>query len=274
MSITDLKPLFDAELFGDSPIILAGPCSAESEAQVLEAARALSKEGIKIFRAGVWKPRTKPGGFEGIGSPALSWLRKVKEETGMLTATEVANTRHLEEALAAGIDVLWIGARTSANPFAVQELADIFASLTPERRDSLTVLVKNPVNPDLELWIGALERIYGSGIRRLGAIHRGFSSYGKHIYRNPPKWRIPIELHRRLPQLPIICDPSHIGGKRELIAPLSQQALDMNFDGLIIESHCHPEEALSDASQQLTPESLGYIVNSLRRPQQLSLIHI
>ncbi len=269
MSITDLKPLFDAELFGDSPIILAGPCSAESEAQVLEAARALSKEGIKIFRAGVWKPRTKPGGFEGIGSPALSWLRKVKEETGMLTATEVANTRHLEEALAAGIDVLWIGARTSANPFAVQELADIFASLTPERRDSLTVLVKNPVNPDLELWIGALERIYGSGIRRLGAIHRGFSSYGKHIYRNPPKWRIPIELHRRLPQLPIICDPSHIGGKRELIAPLSQQALDMNFDGLIIESHCHPEEALSDASQQLTPESLGYIVNSLRRPQQI-----
>ena len=187
----------------------------------------------------------------------------------MLTATEVANTRHLEEALAAGIDVLWIGARTSANPFAVQELADIFASLTPERRDSLTVLVKNPVNPDLELWIGALERIYGSGIRRLGAIHRGFSSYGKHIYRNPPKWRIPIELHRRLPQLPIICDPSHIGGKRELIAPLSQQALDMNFDGLIIESHCHPEEALSDASQQLTPESLGYIVNSLRRPQQI-----
>ena len=266
MPITDLKPLFDAELFGDGPIILAGPCSAESEAQVLEAAHALAKEGIKIFRAGVWKPRTKPGGFEGIGSPALAWLRKVKEETGMLTATEVANTRHLEEALEAGIDVLWIGARTSANPFAVQELADVFASLSPERRDSLTVLVKNPVNPDLELWIGALERIYGSGIRRLGAIHRGFSSYGKHIYRNPPKWRIPIELHRRLPQLPIICDPSHIGGKRELIAPLSQQALDMNFDGLIIESHCHPEVALSDAAQQLTPETLGYIISSLHRP--------
>ena len=149
--------------------------------------------------------------------------------------------------------MLWIGARTSANPFAVQELADVFASLSQERRDSLTVLVKNPVNPDLELWIGALERIYGSGIRRLGAIHRGFSSYGKHIYRNPPKWRIPIELHRRLPQLPIICDPSHIGGKRELIAPLSQQALDMNFDGLIIESHCHPEVALSDAAQGFSP---------------------
>ncbi len=251
------------------PLVLAGPCSAESEAQILEAARALAAAGVKIFRAGVWKPRTKPGGFEGIGSPALQWLAKAKAETGMLIATEVANERHTREALDAGVDVLWIGARPSANPFAVQEMADVLAALPQERRDSLAVLVKNPVNPDLELWIGAMERINGAGIRRIGAIHRGFSAYGKHIYRNPPKWRIPIELHRRLPDLPIICDPSHIGGKRELIAPLSQQALDMNFDGLIIESHCHPEEALSDASQQLTPESLGYIVNSLRRPQQI-----
>ena len=265
MSFTDLQPLFPADLFGDNPIILAGPCSAESESQILEAARALSAEGIKIFRAGVWKPRTKPGGFEGIGSPALAWLAKAKEATDMLTATEVANARHLEEAVASGIDVIWIGARTSANPFAVQEIADAIAQLPAERRDSLAVLVKNPVNPDLELWIGALERLYGAGVRRLGAIHRGFSSYGKHLYRNPPKWRIPIELHRRLPEIPVICDPSHIGGKRELIAPLSQQALDMNFDGLIIESHCRPDEALSDAAQQLTPSSLSFILHSLKR---------
>ena len=270
MSFTDLQPLFPADLFGDNPIILAGPCSAESESQILEAARALSAEGIKIFRAGVWKPRTKPGGFEGIGSPALAWLAKAKEATGMLTATEVANARHLEEAVASGIDVIWIGARTSANPFAVQEIADAIAQLPAERRDSLAVLVKNPVNPDLELWIGALERLYGAGVRRLGAIHRGFSAYGKHIYRNPPKWRIPIELHRRLPDLPIICDPSHIGGKRELIGPLSQQALDMNFDGLIIESHCHPDNALSDSAQQVTPEVLAYILDTLVIPSETS----
>ncbi len=263
MSITDLKPLFSPEIMASAPIVMAGPCSAESETQVLETARALAAHGIRIFRAGVWKPRTKPGGFEGIGSPALAWLAKAKEETGMLTATEVATAQHLNEAVESGIDVIWLGARTSANPFAVQELADALAALPQERRDSLAVLVKNPVNPDLELWLGALERIYGAGVRRLGAIHRGFSSYGKHIYRNPPKWRIPIELHRRLPDLPIICDPSHIGGKREMIAPLSQQALDMNFNGLIIESHCTPDAALSDAAQQVTPDSLSYIVNSL-----------
>lgn len=252
------------------PLVLAGPCSAESEAQILEAARALAAAGVKIFRAGVWKPRTKPGGFEGIGSPALQWLAKVKEETGMLIATEVANERHTREALDAGVDVLWIGARTSANPFAVQEIADVLAALPQERRDSLAVLVKNPVNPDLELWIGAMERINGAGIRRIGAIHRGFSAYGKHIYRNPPKWRIPIELHRRLPELPIICDPSHIGGKRELIAPLSQQALDMNFDGLIVECHCHPDSALSDSAQQITPDVLAYILETLVIPSEAS----
>lgn len=188
----------------------------------------------------------------------------------MLIATEVANERHTREALDAGVDVLWIGARTSANPFAVQEIADVLAALPQERRDSLAVLVKNPVNPDLELWIGAMERINGAGIRRIGAIHRGFSAYGKHIYRNPPKWRIPIELHRRLPDLPIICDPSHIGGKRELIGPLSQQALDMNFDGLIIESHCHPDHALSDSAQQVTPEVLAYILDTLVIPSETS----
>ena len=252
------------------PFVLAGPCSAESESQIMEAARSLSAAGIKIFRAGVWKPRTKPGGFEGIGTPALQWLAKVKAETGMLIATEVANERHTREALDAGVDVLWIGARTSANPFAVQEIADVLAALPQERRDSLAVLVKNPVNPDLELWIGAMERINGAGIRRIVAIHRGFSAYGKHIYRNPPKWRIPIELHRRLPDLPIICDPSHIGGKRELIGPLSQQALDMNFDGLIIESHCHPDNALSDSAQQVTPEVLAYILDTLVIPSETS----
>lgn len=245
------------------PIVLAGPCSAESEQQMLDTARGLAAAGVKIFRAGVWKPRTKPGGFEGIGSPALEWLAKVKAETGMLTATEVANARHVAEAVDSGVDVLWIGARTSANPFAVQEIADTLATYPQERRDSLAVLVKNPVNPDLELWIGAMERIQRAGISRIGAIHRGFSSYGKHLYRNPPKWRIPIELHRRMPELPIICDPSHIGGKRELIAPLSQQALDMNFDGLIIETHCKPECALSDKDQQITPAVLAYILNTL-----------
>lgn len=266
MTITDLQPLFSASVADIRPLVLAGPCSAESEEQVLTTARQLAAEGIRIFRAGVWKPRTKPGGFEGIGTPALAWLRRVKDETGMHVITEIATPRHLQDVVEAGLRAVWIGARTSANPFAMQELADAMAALPEEIRSDLTVLVKNPVGPDLELWIGAIERIYGAGIRRLGAIHRGFSAYGKHIYRNMPLWRIPIELHRRIPGLPIICDPSHIGGKRELIAPLSQQALDMNFDGLIIESHCRPEQALSDAAQQLTPESLSYIISSLVVP--------
>ena len=219
--------------------------------------------GVKVFRAGVWKPRTKPGGFEGIGSPALAWLAEVRSTTGMEIITEVACERHLREVIDAGIDAVWIGARTAANPFAVQEIADAIAALPADRRDALTVLVKNPVNPDLELWIGALERIYGAGIRRLGAIHRGFSAYGPHIYRNPPQWRIPIELHRRLPDLPIICDPSHIGGRRDLIAPLAQQALDINFDGIIVECHPDPDSALSDAAQQITPATLKDITEAL-----------
>ena len=239
------------------PIVISGPCSAETEEQVMETAKALASKGIKIFRAGIWKPRTKPGGFEGIGVEGLTWLKEVKKETGMLVSTEVATAKHVFEALKAGIDVRGIGARTTANPFAVQEIADALKGV------DVPVLVKNPVNPDLELWIGALERINGAGLKRLGAIHRGFSSYDKKLYRNLPQWHIPIELRRRIPQLPIICDPSHIGGKRELIAPLCQQAMDLGFDGLIVESHCNPDCAWSDAKQQVTPDVLDYILTLL-----------
>ena len=260
--MNDFLPIFDHK--PDSrPITIAGPCSAESEVQTIDTAKQLADMNITIFRAGVWKPRTKPGGFEGIGSPALEWLKTVKDTTGMKICTEIATVEHLRDALAAGIDGFWLGARTTANPFAVQAIADELSRLPQDIRHSITVLIKNPVNPDLELWIGAFERLYGAGMRRLGAIHRGFSSYGKSIYRNPPKWRIPIELHRRLPQLPIICDPSHIGGARDLILPISQQAMDMNFDGLIVECHCNPESALSDAAQQVTPAQLSTILGSL-----------
>ncbi len=239
------------------PVVIAGPCSAETEEQVMATARELAKNGVKIFRAGIWKPRTKPGGFEGVGEQGLVWLKRVKEETGMLVATEVATKQHVNAALDAGVDVLWIGARTSANPFAMQEIADALVGV------DVPVLVKNPVNPDLELWIGAMQRLYNAGLRRIGAIHRGFSAYGKHLYRNMPQWHIPIELRRRLPNLTIFCDPSHIGGKRELVAPLSQQAMDMGFDGLIIESHCEPDSAWSDKSQQVTPEVLNFILHTL-----------
>ena len=253
----DIKPIQFEGVSSKRPIVIAGPCSAETEEQVMETATELAKNGIRIFRAGIWKPRTKPGGFEGIGSVGLEWLRRVKKETGMLTATEVANRKHVEEALNAGVDVLWIGARTAANPFAMQEIA---ASLSGT---DATVLVKNPINPDLELWIGGMQRIYNAGIRRIGAIHRGFSAYGKHLYRNMPQWHIPIELRRRMPELTLFCDPSHIGGKRELVAPISQQAMDMGFDGLIIETHCEPDCAWSDKAQQITPEVLNYILNTL-----------
>ncbi|MCM1378250.1 MAG: bifunctional 3-deoxy-7-phosphoheptulonate synthase/chorismate mutase type II [Prevotella sp.] len=259
MILKELKPLLPTSFQEVSPIIIAGPCAAESEEQVIETAKSLSKIGVKIFRAGVWKPRTKPGGFEGVGLPALRWLRQVKMQTGMLVCCEVANKYHVESALEEGVDILWIGARTTANPFAVQEIADAVKYINPD----IPILVKNPVNPDLELWIGALLRFYNAGILRLGAVHRGFSVYGKHLYRNVPQWDIPIELRLRCPNLKIIVDPSHIGGSRELIAPLSQQALDMGFDGLIIESHCNPTCALSDAAQQLTPADLGTVLNSL-----------
>ena len=254
----NLQTLFPT-LDNSKPIIIAGPCSAETEEQVMTTARQLTENGVKIYRAGIWKPRTHPGGFEGVGEKGLEWLAKVKAETGMMTATEVATRQHVIQAVAAGVDVLWIGARTSANPFAMQEIADALK----ETGADLPVLVKNPVNPDLELWIGAMQRIYNAGIRRIGAIHRGFSAYGKHLYRNMPQWRIPIELRRRYPALPVFCDPSHIGGKRELVASISQQALDMSFSGLIIESHCDPDCAWSDKAQQITPEVLNFILHTL-----------
>ena len=253
----DLSPLALPGVDSTRPIVIAGPCSAETEEQVLTTARQLFKNGIKIFRSGIWKPRTKPGGFEGVGEVGLPWLAHVKEELGMLTSTEVATPAHVEAALQHGIDLLWIGARTVVNPFAMQELADAL------RGTDIPVLVKNPVNPDLELWIGGLQRLNDAGVRRLGAIHRGFSSYDKRIYRNPPLWHIPIELRRRIPNLPIFGDPSHTGGSRELIAPLCQQAMDLGYDGLIIESHCRPDTAWSDASQQVTPDVLALICEKL-----------
>ena len=239
------------------PLIIAGPCSAETEEQVMETARQLHANGVQIYRAGIWKPRTKPGGFEGIGAEGLPWLQRVKKELGMYISTEVATAAHVRAALAADVDILWIGARTTANPFAVQEIADALEGT------DIPVLIKNPVNPDLDLWIGAIERVYNAGVRKIGAIHRGFSSYDKKIYRNLPQWHIPIELHRQMPELPIICDPSHIGGKRELVAPLCQQAMDLNFDGLIVETHMNPEKAWSDAPQQVTPAVLDFILNAL-----------
>lgn len=239
------------------PMVIAGPCSAETEDQVMETARQLKENGIKIMRAGIWKPRTKPGGFEGVGSEGLMWLKKVQKELGMYVATEVATQKHVYEALKYGVDMLWIGARTTANPFAVQEIAEALQGV------DIPVLVKNPVNPDLELWIGALERLSNVGLTRLGAIHRGFSSYDKKIYRNLPQWHIPIELKRRFPTLPIIGDPSHIGGKRDLIQPLSQQAMDLNFEGLVIETHCDPDSAWSDKDQQVTPARLKVILDAL-----------
>ena len=252
----ELKPL-NLPSDNERPFVIAGPCSAESEEQVMTTAKQLADKGCHMFRAGVWKPRTKPGGFEGHGEPALQWMQQVKQDTGMLTATEVATPEHVELALKYGIDILWVGARTSANPFAMQSLADSLQGV------DMPVLVKNPVNPDLELWIGALERLNGAGIKRLGAIHRGFSSYDKKIYRNLPMWQIPIELKRRIPNLPIVNDPSHIGGRRDLIAPLCQQAMDLGLDGLIVESHCNPDEAWSDAKQQITPDILDYILSIL-----------
>ena len=252
----ELEPL-NLPCDNERPWVIAGPCSAETEEQVMTTARNLAAKGCHMFRAGVWKPRTKPGGFEGNGEKALPWMKRVKEETGMLISTEVATPEHVELAMKYDMDILWVGARTSANPFAMQALADAMRGL------KIPVLVKNPVNPDIELWLGALERINQAGIKKLGVIHRGFSSYDKKIYRNLPMWQIPIELHRRVPELPIICDPSHIGGRRDLIAPLCQQAMDLGFDGLIVESHCNPDEAWSDAKQQVTPDILDYILSLL-----------
>jgi len=258
----DLKPLTLKGLDKKRPLIMAGPCSAESEEQVLNTARMIAAMDIPVFRAGIWKPRTRPNAFEGVGSVGLPWLQTVKQETGMLVSTEVANVKHVYEALKYGIDIIWIGARTSANPFAVQEIADSLKGV------KIPVFVKNPVNPDLDLWIGAIERINQAGIEQIAAIHRGFSSYEKSIYRNAPHWQVPIELRRRIPDLPIITDPSHICGSRDLLYDISQKAMDLNFDGLIIETHEHPDKAWSDAKQQVTPEVLKKMLDRLilRKP--------
>lgn len=239
------------------PLVIAGPCSAETEEQVIDTAKQLAANGVKIFRAGIWKPRTRPNNFEGVGTIGLQWFKRVKQETGMYTSTEVANVKHVFEALKYNVDIIWIGARTTANPFAVQEIADALSGV------DIPVLVKNPVNPDVELWIGAFERLNKVGIKKLAAIHRGFSSYGKSIYRNDPQWQLPIELRRRIPDLPIITDPSHICGNREMLYYVSQEAMDLNFDGLIVESHINPDKALSDAKQQITPTELDKLIKRL-----------
>ena len=249
----------------DRPFVIAGPCSAESREQVLSTAAALAAGGIRVFRSGVWKPRTKPGGFEGAGSAAFAWLQEARERTGMWICTEVATAAHVEAALKAGMDLLWIGARTTANPFAVQELADAL------RGTDIPVLVKNPINPDIDLWCGAIERLAGAGLHNIGLVHRGFSAYENNIYRNLPLWHIPIEMKRRYPEITLLCDPSHMGGSRELVAPLAQQALDLMYDGLMIEAHCYPERALSDARQQLTP---GELIDVIRRLVVRDNVHV
>jgi chorismate mutase len=240
------------------PLVIAGPCSAETEDQVLKIANELKDTDVSYFRAGIWKPRTRPGMFEGVGALGLKWLQKVKAETGMKTATEVANAAHVKLALEHDIDLLWIGARSTVSPFIVQEIADAL------KGTDKIVLVKNPVNPDLALWLGAIERLASSDIKKLGVIHRGFSTYEKTNYRNNPKWQLAIELQTKFPDLPLINDPSHITGKRDMIFDVSQTALDLNFDGLMIETHFDPENAWSDAAQQVTPQTLVQIMRDLK----------
>jgi chorismate mutase len=240
------------------PLVIAGPCSAETEDQVLKIAHDLKDTDVSIYRAGIWKPRTRPGMFEGVGAIGLKWLDKVKKETGLLTATEVANASHVKLALEYDIDVLWIGARSTVSPFIVQEIADAL-----EGTDKI-VLVKNPVNPDLALWLGGIERLYSANIKKLGVIHRGFSTYEKSKYRNNPEWQLPIELQNRFPDIPLICDPSHIAGRRDILQDISQTALDLNFDGLMIETHIDPDNAWSDAAQQITPSVLVKMMNDLK----------
>ncbi len=240
------------------PIVIAGPCSAETEEQVLKTAHELKNTDTNVFRAGIWKPRTRPGGFEGVGEIGLPWLQKVKEETGMLVTTEVGNAHHVELALKHGIDILWIGARTTVNPFVVQEIADALKGV------DIPVLVKNPVNPDLPLWLGAVERFQTGGISQLGVIHRGFSTYNSLHYRNKPKWHLAIELKKEFPDLPLILDPSHICGRRDTILDVSQTALDLNYDGFMIETHIDPDNAWSDAAQQVTPSQLSQITEDLK----------
>ena len=247
----------DWNLKSGYPFLMAGPCSAESAEQVMNTARELKKMNVHLFRAGVWKPRTRPNSFEGYGEEALKWIAAARLETGIPVTVEVASAAHVELALKYDVDVMWIGARTMVSPFNVQTIADALSGT------GKSVIVKNPVNPDLELWIGGIERFYNSGLKNIAAIHRGFSTYDKSKYRNKPLWEIPMELKRRFPGLPLLCDPSHIGGKRELLLPLAQKALDLNFDGLMIEVHPTPDDALSDAQQQITPLEFYHLLNNL-----------
>nr|WP_321487387.1 chorismate mutase [uncultured Draconibacterium sp.] len=242
----------------DNPLLISGPCSLETEEQTMETARLLAKDKrVFVFRGGVWKPRTRPGSFEGVGSIGLKWLQQVKEETDLPVGTEVANAQHTEEALKAGLDVLWIGARSTASPFVVQEIADVL------KGTDTVVMIKNPVNPDVQLWMGAVERIHQAGIKNIVGIHRGFTPFRETKYRNYPNWKTFIELKRLLPNLPVICDPSHIAGTREYLQEISQKAFDMGMEGLMIESHRDPSCALSDAGQQLTPADLGKMLDKL-----------
>ena len=248
----DIIPLYEWGMFTEPrPSVVAGPCSAESEEQLMETAKGLKELGINVFRAGIWKPRTHPGCFEGVGAEGLKWMQKIKEEYGLKVATEVAGEKHVYECLKYGVDLVWLGARTTANPFLVQEIADAL------KDTDIPVLVKNPVNADLDLWIGALERLNKAGIRKLGVIHRGFSTFDKIKYRNDPQWQVAIELRSRYPELPFFVDPSHLGGSKDYIREISQRSLDLGFEGLMIESHCNPSVALSDAKQQLTPDELN-----------------
>lgn len=250
----DISPIFNT---GKRPVLIAGPCSAETEDQVLVTAGALAAQGVDLFRSGIWKPRTSPGTFEGVGEAGLPWLNRVQKETGLKVCTEVANADHVEKALKYGIDVFWVGARTTANPFSVQEVADALAGV------DVPVMVKNPVNPDLKLWLGAVERLYKSGIRRMTMIHRGFSYYGETQYRNAPRWQIPIEMRRLFPEFQLICDISHICGRRDILLAVAQKAMDLNYDGLMTEVHPAPDAAWSDASQQITPGQYEALIRSL-----------
>ncbi len=254
----DIAPLSEWGMFTDpKPCVIAGPCSAESEEQIMETARGLRSFGINVFRAGIWKPRTHPGCFEGIGAPGLKWMQRAKKELGLKIATEVASEKHVFECLKYGVDMVWLGARTTANPFLVQEIAEALKDV------DVPVLVKNPVNADIDLWIGALERLNAMGIRKLGVIHRGFSTFTKTKYRNDPGWQVAVELRSRYPELPFFCDPSHMGGSRDYLYEISQRSLDLGLDGLMIESHCNPDCALSDAKQQLVPADLKVLLEKL-----------
>lgn len=268
----NITPLRQWSHVRDAPFVIAGPCSAEGEEQVMNTVREMvahSKGKVHMIRAGIWKPRTRPNTFEGVGEIGLPWVKQAAKEVGLPVSVEVANPEHVEAALKAGIDVLWIGARTTVSPFAVQQIADVLKGV------DIPVFIKNPMNPDLDLWLGALERIHQSGVTKLAAIHRGFSTYQKSVYRNAPMWEIPIELRRRYPDIPIIVDPSHMGGARDFIYMLSQQGLDMGFDGLMIESHTNPDKAWSDAKQQVTPQRLAEILDALvvRKPNIVTNNH-